>query len=125
MFDFPWINLCWPDTPVLLGATVAVLVNHFGFWSMSAARIVYVIDEADRFGFAYGTLAEHVESGEERFSVEMDLETGAVWYDLFAFSKPNHVLAKLGYPISRTLQKRFARDSLAAMKRAIPHANIS
>jgi uncharacterized protein (UPF0548 family) len=125
MFDFPWVNLFWPDTPIEVERTVAVVVNHFGFWSMSAARIVYVIDGPTRFGFAYGTLAEHVESGEERFSVEFNSETGEVWYDLFAFSKPNHLLAKMGYPISRMLQKRFALDSMAAMKRAVQRANIS
>ena len=125
MFDFPWVELCWSDTPIDKGQAVAIVVNHFGFWSMSAARIVYLIDEASRFGFAYGTLAEHIESGEERFSVELDRETGDVCYDIFAFSKPNHVLAKLGYPISRMLQKRFAQDSLAAVKRAVQRDNIS
>jgi uncharacterized protein (UPF0548 family) len=92
---------------------------------MSAARIVYVIDEPNRFGFAYGTLTDHVESGEERFSVELDQTTGEVWYDLFAFSRPAHPLAKLGLPVSRYLQKSFTADSLAAMKRAIARANIS
>jgi uncharacterized protein (UPF0548 family) len=125
MFDLPWVELCWPNTPIQVGKNVAIVVNHFGFWSMNAARIVYVIEEPNRFGFAYGTLAEHVESGEERFSVEFDTTTGDVWYDLFAFSRPSHLLAKLGLPISRYLQKRFAADSMAAMKQAVAHANIS
>ena len=125
MFDFPWLDLCWPETPIEKDRTVAIVVNHLGFWSMSAARIVYVIEEPTRYGFAYGTLREHVESGEERFTVEFDPKTGEVWYDLFAFSKPNHVLAQIGYPVSRMLQKRFARDSIAAMKRAVQRANIS
>ena len=125
MFDFPWVQLCWSNTPIEVGRTVAIVVGHFGFWSMSAARIVYVIDEPNRFGFAYGTLTDHVESGEERFSVELDRTTGEVWYDLFAFSRPAHPLAKLGLPVSRYLQKSFTADSLAAMKRAIARANIS
>ncbi len=122
MFDMPWIELCWPDTPIEIGNNVAVLVNHLGFYSLNACRIVFLIDESaefDRFGFAYGTLSEHGETGEERFSVEFHPETGEVWYDLFAFSKPDHLLAKFGYPISRTLQKRFAVESKQAMKRAI------
>lgn len=122
MFDLGWVELCWPDTPIEIGRNVAVLVNHFGFYSLNACRIVYLINEmADiqRFGFAYGTLTEHGETGEERFSVEFHPETGEVWYDLYAFSKPNHPLAKLGYPISRMLQKRFAADSKEAMKRAV------
>jgi uncharacterized protein (UPF0548 family) len=116
MFDMPWIRLCWPDAPVEAGTTVAVLVSHLGFWSVNAARILYTIDEPRRFGFAYGTLLDHAESGEERFSVEL-LDDGSVWYDLHAYSRPN-LVARLGYPIARHLQKKFARESLAAMRRA-------
>jgi uncharacterized protein (UPF0548 family) len=116
MFDMSWVKLCWPDVPIESGATVAVLVSHYGFWSLNAARIVYAIDEPNRFGFAYGTLFDHAESGEERFMVEL-LDDGSVWYDLYAFSRPRAIMARLGYPISRALQRRFVRDSLAAMKR--------
>ena len=119
MFAMPWVDLCWPTAPIEKGQTVAVLIRNFGFYSLNAARIVYVIDEPDRFGFAYGTLLEHGESGEERFSVEIDRETGNVNYDIFAFSKPNHFLANLGYPLTRMLQKQFATDSKTAMLRAI------
>ncbi len=119
MFDFSWVELCWPDTPIEVGQSVAILVSHLGFYSLNAAQIVYTLDEHDRFGFAYGTLADHGESGEERFSVELDLETGEVWYDLYAFSHPNHFLAWLGYPFTRHLQKQFAADSKAAILRAV------
>jgi len=91
---------------------------------LNASRIVYTIDGGDdvrRFGFAYGTLADHVESGEERFSVEWRRQDGSVWYDLLAFSRPRHPLAKLGTPVGRALQRRFARDSLQAMARAVVH----
>jgi uncharacterized protein (UPF0548 family) len=122
MFDFPWVRL-WPNTtPIEVGRTVAIVVEHFGFYSMNAARIVYVIDEqgdVDRFGFAYGTLTEHGEIGEERFSVEYHRSTGEVWYDLFAFSRPGSLPARIGYPLSRYLQRSFASDSLNAMKRAV------
>ena len=126
MFDMPWVELCWPDTQIEVGSTVAILVRQFGFWSLNAARIVYVIEEkgdVDRFGFAYGTLTEHAERGEERFSVEFHRDTREVWYDLFAFSKPNHFLARLGYPLSRMLQRRFAEDSKSAMLRAVNGQN--
>jgi uncharacterized protein (UPF0548 family) len=119
MFEMPWIKLCWPDTAIVPDRTVVILVRHFGFYSLNAARIVYVIDESDRFGFAYGTLANHGESGEERFLVRIDSGTGKIWYDLYSFSKPNHHLAKLGYPITRSLQRKFAADSKAAMVRAV------
>lgn len=118
MFDFAWVDIFSKSTPIETGQTIAVLIRHFGFYSLNAARIVYTIDEADRFGFAYGTLEDHGESGEERFMVERD-EEGKVWYDLKAFSKPNQALARLGYPVVRMLQKSFANDSKQAMFRAV------
>jgi len=66
-----------------------------------------------------GSIASHVESGEERFLIEWDGDTGGVWYNILAFSRPNHVLTRLGYPVVRRLQKRFGRDSAAAMFRAV------
>jgi len=121
MFNMPWIRLCWPNTPIQVGRDVAVLVHHFGFCSLNAARIVYVVDEDGpiaRFGFAYGTLIEHAERGEERFTVEWNRSEDQVWYSVLAFSVPNKALAKLGYPLSRMLQKRFGEGSKAAMLQA-------
>ena len=121
MFDIPWLELCWPDTPIEPRATVAVLASHLGFWSMNACRIVYVIDgrgSSERYGFAYGTLPDHMERGEERFSVEFHPDDQTVWYDLYAFSRPS-MLALLAYPFARVLQKQFARGSMAAMQRAV------
>jgi len=119
MFNLPWVRLYWPTTPIRVGETVAVLVRHFGFYSLNATRIVYVVDEerpqARSYGFAYGTLAEHAERGEERFTIEWDLSDGRVWYAILAFSRPQKTLARLGYPLSRMLQKRFAEASKAAM----------
>lgn len=122
MFNMPWLRLYWPTTPIQAGATVAVLVEHFGFYSLNAARIVYVVDDDGpicRYGFAYGTLTEHSERGEERFTVEWDRYDGNVWYAILAFSRPQKALAKLGYPMSRMLQKRFAEASKAAMVAAM------
>jgi len=124
MFDMPWINLCWPDTQVQLGANVAVVISHLGFWSMNACRIVYVIDEhgsSEKYGFAYGTLPDHGERGEERFTVELNADQ-TVWYDLYAFSRPSTV-ARVAYPFTRLLQKRFARDSKAAMHKAVRYTS--
>jgi uncharacterized protein (UPF0548 family) len=121
MFEMAWIELCWPDTSVEVGATVGVLVSHLGFWSLNACRVVYMVEDhgaCERFGFAYGTLLEHAEIGEERFSVEFHSEDKSVWYDLYAFSRPSSPLARLAYPYVRRLQKQFARDSKIAMMRA-------
>lgn len=120
-FDLGWVSIVPQNTPIEIGRTVAVQAKTFGFWSLSACRIVYVIDEREstkRFGFAYGTLPDHVECGEERFTIEWQKDD-SVWYDIYAFSRPQHPLVKLGFPIARGLQKRFARESLAAMAAAV------
>jgi len=73
----------------------------------------------ERFGFAYGTLAEHAESGEERFTVEWNRDDDSVWYDILAFSRPRQMLARVGYPVSRSLQRKFAKDSKLAMLQSV------
>jgi uncharacterized protein (UPF0548 family) len=121
-FRLGWVEP-WPgDTPVRVGEAVAVVARILGVWWVNASRIVYVVDRdgpVTAFGFAYGTLPGHAESGEERFLVEWDRESGDVWYDIVAFSRPRSLLARLGYPVARRYQKRFARDSVAAMRRAV------
>ena len=122
MFSPPLVSLHWPSAPILVGTDVAVSVHHLGFYSLNACRIVYVVDEDNivkRFGFAYGTLAEHAESGEERFTVEWNREDDSVWYDILAFSRPRQMATRLAYPLSRLLQKRFAGGSKAAMFQAV------
>jgi uncharacterized protein (UPF0548 family) len=122
MFNLNWVTLCWPTVAIEPDRTVAILVPLCGVWSLGACRIVYVIDERggalERFGFGYGTLTDHMESGEERFSVEWRRDDDSVWYDLLAFSRPQHPLARLGGPVARAMQCRFARESLRAMARA-------
>jgi uncharacterized protein (UPF0548 family) len=121
-FRLGWAE-AWPsETPIQAGQVVAVIARLFGLWWLNVCRIVYIADEegsVKRFGFAYGTLPEHAESGEERFIVEWHEQDDAVWYDILAFSRPKQLLARLGYPFARRMQKRFARDSAAAMRRAV------
>ncbi len=120
-FRLGWVEAGPPDTPIAVGSCIAVSAHVMGVWWLNACRIVYVVDDAGpvtRFGFAYGTLAGHAESGEERFQVEWDRADDTVWYDIIAFSRPRHPLARLGYPLTRRTQRRFARDSADAMKQA-------
>jgi uncharacterized protein (UPF0548 family) len=114
-FDLGWVVITPRGVPVEVGATVAVKARAFGTWSLSATRVVYTIEEERRFGFAYGTLPDHVEKGEERFLVEW-LPDDSVWYDILAFSRPRHPLVRLSAPLARRLQKQFACDSLNRMK---------
>jgi uncharacterized protein (UPF0548 family) len=118
-FDLGWVGLLPPHAPIEVGTTVGVLARHYSFWSLNTARIVYLVEESgevERFGFGYGTLPGHAERGEERFGVEWHRGLdGSVYYDVFAFSRPKHLLAWLGFPFARVLQRRFARDSKRAM----------
>jgi uncharacterized protein (UPF0548 family) len=55
------------DGPIAEGTNVVMSAPMpIGFVDV-ACRIVVVIDEPDRFGFAYGTLPMHPERGEESF----------------------------------------------------------
>lgn len=124
-FDLGWVEAWPPETPIRDGAVVAVLARLFGLWWLSACRIVAVIDETGpltRFGFAYGTLPDHAGSGEERFLLEWDRATGEVSYEILAFSRPRWIIARLAYPYMRSLQRRFGRESAAAMRRALRNA---
>lgn len=121
-FRLGWVEARPSDTPIKVGQVVAVIARLVGLWWLNACRIVYVVDEEGpikRYGFAYGTLPKHAESGEERFTVEWHTRDDAVWYDILAFSRPQKLLARLAYPWLRKLQKQFARDSAAAMLRAV------
>lgn len=126
MLTHGWASVAPPTAPITPGTTVAVVVRHYGFWSLNACRIVYVVggDEpaiagVRRVGFAYGTLPEHGATGEERFTVEWHAADDSVWFDMYAFSRPGNLLARLGYPFGRRLQRRFARAAKQAMFDAV------
>ena len=121
-FRLGWVEPSSPDTPIKPGEVVAVIGRAIGLWWLNSCRVVYVVDESEpnrKFGFAYGTLPGHVESGEERFLIEWDRGDNSVWYDIVAFSRPNHFLIRLGYPMVRRTQKQFGRESAEAMRRAV------
>lgn len=126
-FQRGWVETSSKDIPIERGQIVGVMARDFGVWCLSACRISSVIDETGdvcRYGFVYGTLPGHVESGEERFQVEWNRSDDTVWYDILAFSRPNHVLTRLGYPIVRRIQKKFARDSATAMQVGISRLTL-
>jgi len=122
-FRLGWVEPGSPDVPLRPGEVVAIMGKAIGMWWLNACRIVYVVDDESgpvcRFGFAYGTLPGHAESGEERFLIEWNQSENSVWYDILAFSRPNRFLARLAYPVVRRLQKRFARDSATGMQQIV------
>ena len=104
MFETPWIQLINPQTPFEAGETLVVQVAHLGFYSLIADRVVYTLDEPGRFGFGYRTLTGHAEQGEERFLVTFSA-SAEVNFELYAFSRPRHPLARLETPVVRSLQR--------------------
>jgi uncharacterized protein (UPF0548 family) len=116
-FDIGWIETFPRHAPVAVGTVVAVLIHHLWFWSLNGCRVLYTVGGDGRFGFAYGTLTNHAESGEELFDVFLDPGSDEVKYRIRATSRPQAALARIGQPFVRALQARFRRDSAAAMKR--------
>ena len=118
-FDIGWVETFPPAAPVVPGTVVAVLIRHLGFWSLNGCRVLYSVGspgDVARFGFAYGTLTNHAESGEELFEVFVDPQTEDVVYRIRATSWPQATLARFGQPIVRALQERFRGHSVATMK---------
>jgi uncharacterized protein (UPF0548 family) len=121
-FRLGWMEAWSAKTTIEPGDPVAILAWNLGLWWLNACRIVYVVEEpgsVSRFGFASGTLPAHAGEGEERFLLEWDRASGEVWYDILAFSRPRGFLARLGYPYMRWVQKRFGRESAAAMQKVV------
>jgi len=121
-FNLGWLQAWSPGTSIKPGEVVAVIARAKGLWWLNACRIVFVVDETGpiaRFGYAYGTLPDHAARGEERFLIEWDHADDSVWYDILAFSRPKHLLVRLGYPMVRRTQKRFGRESALSMLNAV------
>lgn len=115
MYEIGWAKVFPPNAPIVPGEVVCTVIEHLYIHSLNPCRIIYVIEEASRFGFGFGTLPGHSEEGEERFLVEW-LGDDTVWYEILAFARPHHILAKLGFPYVTYLQKQFAADSQRAMQ---------
>jgi uncharacterized protein (UPF0548 family) len=124
-FRLGWVEAWSPGGTIHENDVVAVVARMVGVWWLNASRIVYLVDEEEpihRFGFAYGTLPGHAETGEERFLVEWDRGRAEVWYDILAFSRPHLLLTRLGYPFVRRVQKRFRAESATKMLNVVNQA---
>jgi uncharacterized protein (UPF0548 family) len=87
---------------------------------VAPTRVVYVLDEPDRRGFAYGTLPGHPESGEELFLVER--QGDAVYAEVRAFSRPGRWFTRLAGPLGRRLQHLASVRYLRACAEAVASA---
>jgi uncharacterized protein (UPF0548 family) len=121
-----------PDRPELaVGNDVALALRVWPLWVTATCRIIEVIDEPDRFGFAYGTLPHHPEAGEESFLVIREPSTDRVRLEITAFSRPASRLTKLGRPIGRAFQRFMAAryldgfESPTAAEQPVPPFSVT
>ena len=106
------------DGPIAAGTNVALAAPMPVGFVDATCRIVTIVDEADRYGFAYGTLPVHPEQGEESFLVAR-LGDGTVRFTVEAVSRPVHPLARLVPPLASRLQDATCKRYLAAMRDAV------
>jgi uncharacterized protein (UPF0548 family) len=103
------------SAPVAAPGVTALVQVSFGPVRISApTEVVYVVDEPDRRGFAYGTLPGHPESGEERFVVVRS--GGSAYLEITAFSTPGRWFTRLAGPVGRLLQRRATAAYLSAAR---------
>ncbi len=106
------------DGTIAVGTNVAFSAPLPVGFIDATCRIVAVVGDAKRYGFAYGTLSIHPEQGEESFVVSKDGH-GDVTFDIVGLSRPKQPLARLLPSIADRLQDRAVRRYLSAMEHAI------
>jgi uncharacterized protein (UPF0548 family) len=115
------IELLPPRPNLVEGQSLLLSFRSFPFHVTAACRVVYVVDEPDRYGFGYGTLPLHPESGEEAFIVERSGD-GEVRFTITAFSRPRVLLSRLGTPVARRVQASVTRRYLEGLVEAVKGA---
>jgi uncharacterized protein (UPF0548 family) len=107
-----------PDAPLRTGTDVIVSARTGPLHALAPCRVVYTIDEPERFGFAYGTLPGHPECGEEAFVVERGADD-ATTFTIVAFSRPDAFSARIGRPFARSIQRRVTHAYVDALRRYV------
>ena len=114
----PFVRVVPPDTEIRPGANVIVLLGPRWLAVAAPCRVVAVVNEPSRWGFAYGSLPGHPEQGEEAFVVSI-ADDGTVVFEVTAFSRPADPFLRCSGPLGRALQKRGSRGYLRALRRFV------
>ena len=99
---------------VVAGATLLVVLRRGPVHVVAPDRIIGVIEEPRRFGFAYGSLPGHPERGEESFVVE-HLPEGTVRASIRVQAGPGTLAARAVAPLVRRLQSAAVGGYLTAI----------
>jgi uncharacterized protein (UPF0548 family) len=105
---------------VRLGSVVLLGLGVGPLRIRAACRVVYMVKEPARNGFAYGTLPGHPESGEEAFVIERR-DDGAVTFTITAFSRAATALAKAAGPLGRAIQRQTTARYLRTLAERAEH----
>lgn len=81
--------------------------------------VVYVIDEPDRIGFAYGTAGDAPEAGEESFILERR-DDDTVWLTVRSVLEPAGGVRRLAAPLQRRRRRALTTQQLRALHPAFP-----
>jgi uncharacterized protein (UPF0548 family) len=99
-----------PEGPVTVGETALIRFGPI----RERVRVVRVVDEPRRRGFAYGTLPQHPLIGEEAFLVEWR-DDDRVDLVIRSFSRPNGWLWTLLWPVVALARQVVLRRYLRAL----------
>ncbi|WP_040164215.1 DUF1990 family protein [Microbacterium gorillae] len=107
-FDEDGTPFVGPGMSVRLNGRVA------GFRADAELRVIFVIEEKRRVGFALGTVSDSVVSGEESFMIEWG-QNDEVWFTVRAFDAPSAYLYKVIPALIRRRRKALFTGYLRAI----------
>jgi uncharacterized protein (UPF0548 family) len=110
-----------PDAALEVGESVLIVLPAGPFAIVVPDRIVAAVDEADRFGFAYGTLDGHQERGEESFLIRRH-DDDTVVATIAVDAGPATAAARLGAPLVLLFQRAALRRYLRALREHVGRA---
>jgi uncharacterized protein (UPF0548 family) len=99
---------------VTLGADYDLVFRCARLTVREPVRVVGLVDQGSRRGFAYGTRLGHPVSGEEAFIVHRD-ETGEVWLTVRSMTMPAPGWRRVGFPLFLTAQRVLRRRYLRSL----------
>ena len=88
---------------------------HLGLTVREPVRVVAVVDQPARCGFAYGTLDGHPVSGEEAFIVHRAAD-GQVWLTLRSLTRASRDGWRWAFPVLLIAQRYYRRRYLGALR---------